>query len=374
VKFFLFFSCIFSIVNGELFGQNLVPNGNFEKLINCPNTLSQLYVYNWNNAVGTSTADVFSTCIHKTALSHPEILDLSPFEGNSYVGLKPAAKKNGYREYIFTKLSQRLKKGRQYRVRMALAIPNEADYRVNHLDVLFTDFPLSSDSELTPIIESPSLTFDLSTVDSLSHWYVFEGTFTAAGNEFYLFIGNFQTLKKRDLIPIKTKSPSGMPKLFSTFAYTCIDNVVVEDMSKPATKETVVQVPIKQDEISVKSPEIPIVAIKDSVVFDNLLFETGSAQLKAKEIPELDEFAKFVLAHPDLKLIVEGHTDDVGNKNANLLLSKNRALSVMDYLVRKGIDKQRFKCIGFGSDRPIALNSNEEGRAKNRRVVINFQK
>jgi outer membrane protein OmpA-like peptidoglycan-associated protein len=73
---------------------------------------------------------------------------------------------------------------------------------------------------------------------------------------------------------------------------------------------------------------------------------------------------------PDLKLSVEGHTDNVGNPKANKTLSEARAKSVIAEIVKQGIDATRLSAAGFGQDKPIADNKTEEGKAKNRRVEL----
>ena len=71
-----------------------------------------------------------------------------------------------------------------------------------------------------------------------------------------------------------------------------------------------------------------------------------------------------------LKISVEGHTDNVGNATLNRILSENRAKAVMNYLVTKGINTTRLTSKGWGQTKPIADNSTEEGKAKNRRVEL----
>ena len=71
-----------------------------------------------------------------------------------------------------------------------------------------------------------------------------------------------------------------------------------------------------------------------------------------------------------LKLSVEGHTDDVGTEESNLILSENRAAAVVEAIVAGGIDKSRLSKAGYGESKPIADNSTEEGRAQNRRVEL----
>jgi outer membrane protein OmpA-like peptidoglycan-associated protein len=103
----------------------------------------------------------------------------------------------------------------------------------------------------------------------------------------------------------------------------------------------------------------------------DILFETGKADLK----PELKENLAAIAAIlqsllTESKVIVEGHTDNVGSEQINQFLSDKRALSVLDYLVERGVNRDRLESVGHGLSRPVADNNTEEGRAKNRRVEL----
>ena len=74
--------------------------------------------------------------------------------------------------------------------------------------------------------------------------------------------------------------------------------------------------------------------------------------------------------HPNWKVRIEGFTDNIGSAIANLRLSANRAQVVMSWLADHGIDRSRLNSKGYGETRPAATNTTEEGRAKNRRVVL----
>ena len=77
-----------------------------------------------------------------------------------------------------------------------------------------------------------------------------------------------------------------------------------------------------------------------------------------------------LIKKPTWKLEITGHTDNAGDDDSNLILSKKRAEAVKTYLVGKGIDTSRFVILYFGESKPIADNSTAEGRAKNRRVEM----
>lgn len=100
-------------------------------------------------------------------------------------------------------------------------------------------------------------------------------------------------------------------------------------------------------------------------------FDFNQATIKAESAQVLSQVAEMLKAQPDLKLSIQGHTDNVGKAAYNLDLSKKRAESVRDYLVRNhGVDAARLSTEGFGDTRPVAKNDTEGGRAQNRRVEL----
>lgn len=104
--------------------------------------------------------------------------------------------------------------------------------------------------------------------------------------------------------------------------------------------------------------------------FDNLEFNTGKSTIRTSSYPSLNELAELLKSKPEYKLLIEGHTDNVGKRTSNITLSKNRSNAVMKYLVGKGVPSTRFIVKWYGPDKPIADNSTEEGRQRNRRVEM----
>lgn len=109
-----------------------------------------------------------------------------------------------------------------------------------------------------------------------------------------------------------------------------------------------------------------------SFVLNNIFFDTGKWELGEKSRAELDELAAFMQDNPQVKGEIAGHTDNVGEKKANMELSLKRARAVYDYLVAKGIDPQRLTYKGYGDTRPAVPNDSEENRQLNRRIEFKF--
>jgi outer membrane protein OmpA-like peptidoglycan-associated protein len=100
-------------------------------------------------------------------------------------------------------------------------------------------------------------------------------------------------------------------------------------------------------------------------------FATNKADVTPDSAKTLEQIAELLKNRPDWKLRVEGHTDNVGNAKANLALSQKRAAAVKDYLVKKlKVDGKRLTTEGYGDTKPLGPNTDEAGRAKNRRVEL----
>jgi outer membrane protein OmpA-like peptidoglycan-associated protein len=106
------------------------------------------------------------------------------------------------------------------------------------------------------------------------------------------------------------------------------------------------------------------------VATHGILFDTGSDHIRAESTPTLKELVTMLGEHPDLALTIEGHTDNVGDPQANLALSAKRAEAVKQYLVGKGVSAERLTAKGLGATKPAAPNTTAEGRQQNRRVEL----
>ena len=127
-----------------------------------------------------------------------------------------------------------------------------------------------------------------------------------------------------------------------------------------------------QNMVVVKADEMSkAIASTGKVALYGILFDTNKADIKPESKPALDEIATLLKAQPNLKLHIVGHTDNVGGLESNMALSRRRAEAVMAALKGDyGIAAPRLTANGVAYLAPVAVNTSEEGRAKNRRVEL----
>lgn len=116
------------------------------------------------------------------------------------------------------------------------------------------------------------------------------------------------------------------------------------------------------------------VALGKTFVLKNINFDFAKYSLQPISFTELKKVVLVLQQNPTYKIEIAGHTDNIGNKSSNILLSQNRAKAVKEYLVSQKINADRITFSGYGSSKPIANNETEEGRAKNRRVEFVLSK
>ena len=104
------------------------------------------------------------------------------------------------------------------------------------------------------------------------------------------------------------------------------------------------------------------------IVATGIRFDTGKATLKPESMGVINEIADLMQENPAIKFSVEGHTDSDGDDNSNQILSENRAITVLQTLVKMGIDEKRLSSKGWGESNPMDTNDTPEGKANNRRV------
>jgi len=122
------------------------------------------------------------------------------------------------------------------------------------------------------------------------------------------------------------------------------------------------------DSTYVKNIALEPIKLASSFVFTQVLFDNNSFALLPASLPELNKLVQILEENPSMHIQISGYTDNVGKASDNLILSTNRAKSIVNYLSGKGIATERLSYKGFGSDNPIATNETAAGRALNRRT------
>ena len=106
----------------------------------------------------------------------------------------------------------------------------------------------------------------------------------------------------------------------------------------------------------------------NKIVLKNIFFDFDKATLRPESTAELERLTKLLVDVPTMRIEISGHTDNKGSATYNQTLSENRAKSVVEYLISKGIVAARLEFKGYGLQQPIAPNETDEGRQLNRRT------
>jgi outer membrane protein OmpA-like peptidoglycan-associated protein len=140
-----------------------------------------------------------------------------------------------------------------------------------------------------------------------------------------------------------------------------VEEIVKRYIPKEVVKEVVVEKPVYRD-----APKE--VAAQENWALYGVNFETNKSNVLPEGYPILEHAVTVLKENSDIKVEIQGHTDNVGTDVYNQKLSERRAESVKDYLVKKGIDAGRISTVGFGETKPLGDNSTIDGKAKNRRI------
>jgi outer membrane protein OmpA-like peptidoglycan-associated protein len=160
-------------------------------------------------------------------------------------------------------------------------------------------------------------------------------------------------------------SPDGSTAIFSSDKFGGQGGL---DLYSFALPEEARAKPVEyREEITEVAPELEV---GESITLKNVFFQTGKYTLLDVSIVELDKVVEMMQKHPNMRIELGGHTDNVGRPEANQKLSEQRAKAVYDYLVKKGISADRLTYKGYGQTEPVADNTTPEGRRQTRRTVF----
>ena len=248
-----------------------------------------------------------------------------------------------YREYMQVKLIEPTKLGKDYYYEFWVARDINAKFASNNLGFVLSPSPLFENS-FEPLIQyKPDLNVSEIISKDKVEWVKYSGIIKSANRSFYFVIGNFFDNAKTIMEPVKDGG---------TFenAYYWIDDVALHEVyPEPEPK--------------------PEIKVGEVVKLDRVFFVTAKWDLLPESNEQLNEVVELLNKYPSMEIAIHGHTDDRGDDNYNLNLSKNRAESVYKYLTGQGaIAKERLSFEGFGEKKPVATNETPEGRQINRRV------
>jgi outer membrane protein OmpA-like peptidoglycan-associated protein len=130
-----------------------------------------------------------------------------------------------------------------------------------------------------------------------------------------------------------------------------------------------VNVPVSQkNQEIVKDFSLNNLAVGSKIILKNIFYDFDKATLRGQSIVELDHLIQLLKDYPNMRIELSSHTDNKGTADYNLYLSNARSKSCVDYLILKGISKNRLEYKGYGLDQPIATNDTDAGRQMNRRT------
>lgn len=358
----VFLTLIFS--TQFLFSQivNLVPNPSFEQYNFLPSSARQglKCAATWKNPSTSAQGDYYhvNSQTKHYRIKRNVVGSQDPHTGNAYAGICITKK---FREYLQVELLKPLEKGRQYRVSIFISCADKIYFaKVKEFNVLFSKktvmFP---DNEY--LNGSPAIRFrNEDKYKDKKGWVELSALYTAFGDEKVMTFGSFM-YKERILAQTKVNGEIYGP---IKYAHYYVDDISITSV-QPDTPMQVAQE--KDDTISVVD-----FIIGKTYVFKNIQFETAKAELLPKAFPELEKLISYLKKNTNTRLVITGHTDNVGTGEDNQKLSYARAKTIKRYLVSNGINETLLSIEGKGDQFPIASNDTEEGREQNRRVEISF--
>lgn len=201
--------------------------------------------------------------------------------------------------------------------------------------------------------------------------------YAGGGHEFtlgYRFFKGAKSPSNFEERPSNTLTQEQVDSLFEQNIHNIKLKMDSLDQENNGNKDQIIQLNIKVDSLESDLEKLQKAAasvkVNNGFVDNTVQFGSESAKLTEASKTELNSIAAYLKLNSEQSVIIEGYADNTGSSAGNLLLSKMRATAVYEYLLAKGISAERMQTAGFGEEKPVADNSREEGRVKNRRVEI----
>lgn len=336
-----------------IYAQNLVQNPSFEEYLDCPNALGtfNVHVKHWSTPT-SGTTDYFNSC--SKVMGAPENFNgvQHPKFGNAYAGIYFFAPAD-YREYIQVELKRLLQKGEQYELVFYISLAEGSDFAVKDFGVLLSYKPVDVNTkknltrgQLYSIEGNKHHTLEINHPkfhEDKTDWLKVSTTIEAKGYEQYLILGNLRNNATTRKVQTKRReSKKG--------AYYYIDMVSLQSESARTVTGD------QKFEMNKK------------YIFENVHFEFDEFLLSAEAKQDLADLFQALQLNQNLNVVIHGHTDSQGSSNYNKKLSENRARAIVQHLLALNLDQKRISWQGHGSSMPIAENTTEAGRQRNRRA------
>lgn len=335
--------------------KNLVPNGSFENYRKKANDVRKAVPWR-----PIETIDYY-----QNPLSNDTTVQKGAYDGYCYTGFRFRKK---YKEFLQVKLVEPLHRGTIYEYSMQIRLAFWSNCTLRSFGALFTKggYKGPYDVSKSNMVDSVCVQGGLM---KGYQWMTIKGFYKADGGEKYLTIGNFAPVIKKDMARINVF------KFGAKEAYYFVDDITM--IKSPLFDEKVAQERVGPNykeiwaDSTLKVKED--IKVGEKVSLNNIFFVSGRYYLLPESNAELNKLALYLLQNPSIEIQINGHSDNDGLKYKNQKMSELRAREVFEYLISKGVqNKMYFK--GFGSSQPIADNSTEAGRARNRRVEFEIIK
>lgn len=359
--FFCLLFFVFLAVNGSA-QENYISNSDFELYKELPTNIGQgkKCLQDWSIPVLTGGGDYYhsDSKSRKAGTAKNYFGKQEPHSGKAYSGICIT---RTYREFLQAKLKKPLEKGKKYKVELYISSGDAA--WLGHMKgfcIIFTEKQIMIPNDET-LQQKPDVVFrNEEGYKNTKDWEKLEAIYEANGTEKYMTFGSFIYRERNESVVRTFNMEVPGPK---SYAHYYIDDFTLT----PVEENNSVEINNTKQTDNIINYETG-----KSYIFKNIRFEFGKSDLKSTSFNELDKLVDYLKASSSVRAKITGHTDNVGKKEDNMLLSENRAQAVLDYLTGKNIDKNRLSSEGKGDTQPIASNDTEEGKQLNRRVEVVF--
>jgi outer membrane protein OmpA-like peptidoglycan-associated protein len=336
--------------------RNLVPNGSFENYRKKSSDIRKAVPWQ----------QIESVDYYQKALDNDTTLEKGAYAGDCYVGFRFRKK---YKEFLQVKLAEPLHRGTVYEFSMQLRLAFWSNAALGSFGAVFTKAGYRGQKDVIRSCMVDSVCINGNVLRNNYRWITIKGFYKADGGEKFMSIGNFSPSIQKDMLRLSVIG------FRPREAYYFVDDIRLARAAQFAEKIATERIgPDYQQVWADSSLQVNTnITVGEKVALPNITFIDGKYYLSPESSAELNKLAIYLMLHPQTEIRINGHSDNTGLIFKNQKVSELRAREVFDYLIKKGVqNKMYFK--GFGSTQPIADNSTESGRAKNRRVEFEIIK